>query len=289
MIIVFFCMNAYMLLTNGNARVSDRGALTFSDACPFRNLSNYTLGSMGPIHRTSLKQNVEEANCLNFKCTMNETICDNALPTNFDGPAPPCCVHILRDMAQMFDDSMCELGLDYSANYGSLLGLVRGGRFIPWTSDNDYFIPNAETMNAMVALWDTKKTGMTHLFQGINRICVNPDFASGKLQNWIKPPPSNTTDYHNELWARGYPYIDLYLGRKISSYIFEDWPGCPHLINDTFPTQRVKVYDGSFHQRMPANPEQYLRTYYGKTWMIPRQDKAPHGTAGGCPNGPTIK
>ena len=87
--------------------------------------------------------------------------CDNYDETNYNGPEPPCCVHILRDMARTFDETMCGLGLEYVATFGTLLGLVRSDRMIPWTSDIDYIIPSKHVANAMVDLWDTNATALT--------------------------------------------------------------------------------------------------------------------------------
>ncbi len=274
----------------------------------FRDLSEFSVRKIGPIYKTSLNKRLEEANCLDFACSKNETLCENTanVTTNYDGPEPPCCIHILRDMARIFDETMFNLRLDYSAGFGSLLGIIRENRFIPWTIDNDYIIPSTDVMNALVSLWDAQKTGMTHIFQGINRICITPGYADGKLSKWKVPPPDPlTTPNHAELWARGYPYIDFYVGKKVSSSpgyrssnippyessktMFQEISPCRHLLSDTFPTKRVKVYGGEFSQRIPANPEQFLRTYYGRSWKIPVADKNPHGKPNICPYPATYK
>jgi phosphorylcholine metabolism protein LicD len=65
-------------------------------------------------------------------------------------------------MSRIFDEEMCSLGLDYVAGFGTLLGLRRADRFIPWSIDNDLVIPSPEAMNALVMLWDSKKTGLSH-------------------------------------------------------------------------------------------------------------------------------
>ena len=257
------------------------------EKCHLRDLSTYAVSAVGDMHRTLLKTHLKDANCLFFTCSKDATHCDHMLPTNYDGPEPPCCVHILRDMARIFDDAMCSLGLDYSSAFGTLLGLRRADRLIPWTADNDYIIPSKDVANAMVSLWDTETTGLAHIYQGINRICVTDSFAGGKLQRkWSIPPPVPGTDQYDTLHLRGFPYIDLYVGRNTSQDMFEEIEGCRHLYRDIFPTKRMLVYNGTFAQNIPANPEQVLRTYYGKSWSIPRSDENPHG-ATNCPYSPT--
>merc|ERR1740139_1826390 len=117
------------------------------DTCDRRDLSNYTATVDGYLTRLP-SGNLTNTDCLTFNCTTSES-CDNYLPTNYDGPDPPCCASVLRDMARIFDDTMCDLGLDYVAAMGTLLGLVRSDRLIPWTSDNDYLVP-PNSMKAMV-------------------------------------------------------------------------------------------------------------------------------------------
>ena len=255
--------------------------------CHLRDVSTYAVRAVGDMHRTLLKTHLKDANCLFFTCSKDDTHCDNILPTNYDGPEPPCCVHILRDMARIFDDAMCSLGLDYSSAFGTLLGLRRADRLIPWTIDNDYIIPSKDVANAMVSLWDTETTGLAHIHQDINRICITDSFAGGKLQRkWSIPPPVPGTYQSDTLYARGFPYIDLYVGRNTSQDMFGEIEGCRHLYRNIFPTKRMLVYNGTFAQNIPANPEQLLRTYYGKSWSIPRSDKNPHG-ASPCPYSPT--
>jgi len=160
------------------------------------------------------------ANCLSFNCTKNTIKCDNTLPTNYDGSEPPCCTHILRDMARTFDDAMCSLGFDYTASFGTLLGLTRSDRFIPWSIDIDYILRSKRVANAMVDLWDTKKTGMAHVFQQIPRMCATAEFGEGKLQKWAIPPATqNITQLDN----MGIPYIDLYVGKNKESREFSEF------------------------------------------------------------------
>ena len=253
--------------------------------CQNRDVSNFSPFRVGDLHRTSISTHLEGSNCLFYDCNRDASQCDNDLQINFDGPNPPCCTHILRDMARIFDETMCSLGLDYAAAFGTLLGFRRADRLIPWTADNDYIIPSKDVANAMVSLWDSKKTGMAHIFQGINRMCVTPDFAGGELQRkWGRlDPPGHK---QNLDWS-GLPYIDFYLGRSVDSTAFGTIGPCHHLYSDVFPTKREFVYSNTFAQNFPANPDQLLRTFYGKDWKRPLDDKDPHGHAGPCPYGPT--
>ena len=265
-------------------------------SCPLRNVSEFNPRRIGRKFIDAVPKTLEGSNCLFFDCNQDVNECDNGDPTNYDGPKPPCCTHILRDMSRIFDEEMCRLGLDYFAGFGSLLGLIRADRFIPWSIDSDIIIHSPEAMNAMVMLWDSKKTGLSHHFSRMNRMCVTPDFAGGGLMKWAYSEDRfrRAIDEWDMNWDLGFPYIDLYLGRGVANdKLLELGSGghtCLHLYRDVFPTERKLVYNGQFTMNFPPNTNQLLRTYYGTGWRFPPSDmdKKEHGGRM-CPYGPTYK
>ena len=134
--------------------------------CPLRKLPDITSWQtpegLGPGQKRKPKDMSEwDNNCLKFECDRDIDRCDTMEPTNYDDPSSkPCCVHVLRDMAKAFDDVMCELGLEYYASYGMLLGLTRADKLIPWTSDNDYIVTK-QTISALLALSEEEKQVFT--------------------------------------------------------------------------------------------------------------------------------
>ena len=120
---------------------------------------------------------------------------------------------------------------------------------------------------------------MSHHFQDMNRMCVTPNFAGGKLQmKWSRK------QRRKKLVNSGVPYIDFYLMSKVNSTIF-GFGRCHHLYSDIFPTKRHFVYNGTFIQNFPVNTDQLLRTFYGRNWSIPSSKKSSHGLKR-CPYGP---
>ena len=271
--------------------------------------------STPPVDRKKITQSLDDANCLFFKCTKNVVACDNNYPTDYDGEEPPCCVHIMRDVGRLFVAEMSRIGLDYTVTFGTLLGLMRSNRLIPWTGDMDYLIPSkavakactsmfgvrlniaiaayegrklCTARNAMVHLWDTKKTGMSHIFQWINRMCLTHDFADGKLAKFNVTMPDLKS--RKQVWKGGYPYVDFYVGkyhRKFPDEFDTGFQGCRHKKSDIFPTKKALFYNNTLSQRIPANPETILRTYYGTNWKIPQPDHNPHGNEFTCSYGST--
>mmetsp|Transcript_27303 Transcript_27303/g.41042 ORF Transcript_27303/g.41042 Transcript_27303/m.41042 type:complete len:334 (-) Transcript_27303:189-1190(-) len=265
--------------------------------CPLRNLAAFKNGRVGRKYFDAVPKTLDGlgSNCLFFECNQDIDECDNADSTTYDGQKPPCCTHVLRDMNRIFDEEMCSLGLDYFAAFGSLLGLRRADRFIPWSIDGDIIIHSGEAMNALVMLWDSKRTGLSHHYSGMNRMCVTPDFAGGGLMKWAfsEDRYRRAIDEWDGKWNEGFPYMDLYLGEAVqNNTMFEGWGAhtCRHLYSDVFPTERKLVYNGQFAMNFPPNPDQLLRTNYGNGWRFPpsEKDKKEHGGRM-CPYGPAQK
>ena len=144
---------------------SDAEDLQSRHQCPLRELPDIsswqTPEGLGPGQKRKPFNHSEwDNNCLKFECDRDIDRCDTMELTNYEGPTKPCCVHILRDMAKAFDDVMCELGLEYYASYGMLLGLIRADKLIPWTADNDYIVTK-QTISALLALSEEEKQVFT--------------------------------------------------------------------------------------------------------------------------------
>ena len=118
---------------------------------PLRDLSYYPNESLEFWYHNN-EQFSDLSQCMDFKCNTDVEVCDNTSPTTYNNPNGPCCTHILRDMLHVIDDSMATLGLDYFIGFGTLLGLTRSGKVIPWTADNDIVIEK-KTLRAMADLW----------------------------------------------------------------------------------------------------------------------------------------
>ena len=118
---------------------------------PLRDLSNYPNESLESWYHNN-EQFSDLSQCMDFKCNTDVEVCDNTSPTTYNNPNGPCCTHILRDMLHVIDDSMATLELDYFIGFGTLLGLTRSGKVIPWTADNDIVIEK-KTLRAMADLW----------------------------------------------------------------------------------------------------------------------------------------
>jgi len=258
--------------------------------CEVRDLSNYTMTRQIAEEKWSLKKsngicNITEINNerLWFTCDHNQTRCNTHEETNYDGSLPPCCTHLMRDMIREFDRVMCYLKLEYFVSYGSLLGLERADRMLPWTEDVDFVVPT-NSMAALLDLWE-EASHLKHgfrkpFFSAIFRLNVNEEFAGGKLAKWKK-----TINNCNLIGPKALqPYADLFLGwpdEKNGKY-FENV--CVQPIEHVLPLQRKAYYKKSFKVSVPYKPSKLLATYYGPAWKEPpsKQHKKGHSTGNGC-------
>eukprot|EP00584_Thalassiosira_punctigera_P007220 CAMPEP_0172536170 /NCGR_PEP_ID=MMETSP1067-20121228/7974_1 /TAXON_ID=265564 ORGANISM="Thalassiosira punctigera, Strain Tpunct2005C2" /NCGR_SAMPLE_ID=MMETSP1067 /ASSEMBLY_ACC=CAM_ASM_000444 /LENGTH=807 /DNA_ID=CAMNT_0013321197 /DNA_START=113 /DNA_END=2533 /DNA_ORIENTATION=- len=237
-----------------------------------------------------LEENFSDiSQCVTFQCSSDLDLCDNALETNYDGPdsKPPCCTHILRDMLRDFDIAMQNLMLNYFVGFGTLLGLVRGGRVVPWTIDNDITLGNAKVLRLVFEQWNAQATGMLPIYpsvsrkvsRGVPRMCATSNFAGGRLRKWEIPTPIDPESTLPVLFQdRGHPYMDFYFGTDMDHDTWGDeYRRCQHFRNDVFPVKRYSVYGGQFALNFPAEPAALLNRYYGEDWMQPKRDDSGHG------------
>jgi len=218
----------------------------------------------------------DNAQCIQYECEWkNHTLCDTVAPTNYNGPEPPCCVHTLRDMAKSFDDAMCELGFEYFASYGMLLGLVRSDRLIPWTSDNDYIVTK-QTISAIMSLAPEEKAvfdkhGISLFYDGLYyRVCITPTFMEGKLAtSWRK----KSHKWHPMV---PYPYADVFIAHQEGGSMVDEL-GCAHPMEHFRPALHMGVYNHSFSVSVPRDQEAVLSSLYGNEWRTPDAKKSPHG------------
>lgn len=179
----------------------------------------------------------------------------------------------MRDMAREFDRVMCHLGLEYFPAFGMLLGLTRADRLIPWTIDNDYIVTK-RTLMAMTVLWDSA----SHLDHGLGfhhdlvyRLCVTPSFANGRLLRW---KANETRSWYAD---SVYPFADLFWAEEHNGTMVMDERQCYHNMTSLRPSVSRAVYNGTFYQNFPNNPDAILTEYFGPYWRVPDTKKKAHG------------
>lgn len=256
--------------------------LSIYNTCTMRNISNYKFLQTLTDHEKSfggiddVKQNQRKGKdivgFLRFTCSYNETECDNFMATNYDGPNPPCCSHILRDSAREFDRVMCYLGLEYFPAFGMLLGLTRKDRLIPWTIDNDY-VMTREQLAAAFELWPKAahlNHGLTLAYSNFWRVGISSTFAQGRLLKWEKPN-NHGYYFYESLYSDIFPFV------SVGTTAVQDILKCTHPIDDMWPIKRKAIYNGTVMQYFPNNEVAILERIYGPNWVTPDANKSKHG------------
>ena len=139
-------------------------------------------------------------------------------------------------LQQVFDEREIPFGIIY----GTLLGAVREGAFIPWDEDVDVFLLDEHRSAFFDALHDLRAAGLD---------LVRSD---GDLYSLM----------------RGDDYIDVYVFRRCGNRRMcnEDTVAARHLENSDW----LSFLGSRF--RVPSSPESFLRSVYGKDWRTPKRD-----------------
>eukprot|EP01128_Nolandella_sp_AFSM9_P001601 TRINITY_DN1182_c0_g1_i1.p1 TRINITY_DN1182_c0_g1~~TRINITY_DN1182_c0_g1_i1.p1 ORF type:complete len:261 (-),score=32.91 TRINITY_DN1182_c0_g1_i1:38-820(-) len=221
------------------------------------------------------------ANCARFITRpVSDEGCHGWEETNYDGPEPPCFTHVLRDMMREISAFLIEYNVEHYFGWGSLLGLVREDKLIPWTADNDLMIPYTELArfyqneNRMMDV--LRSRGISFLRLGSHRMCFNTAYLGGKLEGrW--------GDYSGFGYRKGdhYPYTDLFVTKTVTQKNGETgryFNSCFIPDNLVYPLRERLVYNNTFSIKVPANPEGWLERIYGKRWRVPDRKQSGHGT-----------
>ena len=110
-------------------------------------------------------------------------------------------------------DSVCRKNkLRYSIAYGTMLGAVRHGGFIPWDDDVDIIMPR-EDYERLILIWS---------YEAENKYILQNKYTNWDFtQNFSKIRKDNTTFIHNE-WEKYVTYhtgifVDVFPGDRIPS------------------------------------------------------------------------
>jgi len=213
-----------------------------------------------------------DAGCFHFHCDASVPRCDSDGGPDWDGPDPPCCSHILREMVIDLVMFFTRYRFVYYASMGTLLGIIRKDRVIAWTADQDLIVNFTELVRLRAEKWRVllhEQTGLTLLFEGIDRVCATSAWRNGALLAW--------EDRHvsiKNIYREIYHYIDLYSQTTIAGsngslfYRIGNFP-CKFSPEILLPYQFRSVYKNSLLLAIPRSPESYLEVVYGPRWRIP--------------------
>jgi len=185
------------------------------------------------------------------KCRMPR--CRRANCTHRD---PDCCNvkmdRMLQDVAKFLEDNHHN----FAVTYGSLLGAVRNGTIIPWSSDVDLSV-ESDGIDALLK----QDVLPYHFFRTGPVVRGCPNYEDGLERFWEEP--GGVTSVGNDDGHRVYYYMDIYPDAWIKGLGNGDCSAsCVRAGNST---NEVKIY-GRMYPSV-SNTTDCLHTRYGSDFM----------------------
>lgn len=186
-----------------------------------------------------------------------------------DAPINACCLAHLLEMLTDLTNLFNEIGLHYWLDYGSLLGMVRGGGLIPWDKDIDFGI-RVEDLDKLL--------GISSCLEGMGYYFVYP-LSEHSLHPRVHYSRSNLIFCDIYLWEKrsiGTYHMVCHPGSYGSVVKPLGFPLYFHECASYFYDNLDKI--GSIS--IPSRVEEYLELRYGVNWRIPDgyfYDKYPGG------------
>jgi len=157
---------------------------------------------------------------------------------------PEHCKNNLLDYKKVMDKHEIRYGL----MFGTLLGAIREGGFIPWDEDVDVFSLEEDRKKMLNALFDFEEYGF-------------------KVARYRE----NKKGHFLLSLIRDDDYIDTYFYKKnLNQRVYGDNGIAAKYLNDT---ETIDLFDEKFP--VPINPKEVLTILYGENWHIPDKEGKP--------------
>lgn len=229
-------------------------------------------------------------------------------------------LRILQDcdtlLLGIFDKLCSKYGLTYWIEYGTLLGAVRHGGFVPWDDDTDIAMPRSDFNKVYGLMHDEfAKYGITLQYKTNELSCLQLHYRHEETGIWLDITPMDLfvspydlEETRNFLCPKIARYISYYdshtkspkekLWRKKEDLIFSFQSGNYRYMfhgqefrqtkirvmkeDDLLPCKRI-LFNG-IELNSPSNSDAYLSYVYSKNYMcFPHEGVLHHGEATGRP------
>ena len=172
------------------------------------------------------------------------------LVRTFDHKAENYGSDLLEDLDELFRVMHQEVGVTAYLAYGSLLGAVRTGKFIPHDTDGDIaYVSRHETPAKIVMEAFQVEHALRRLGWSTNRL------TGGFMQVWR---PGRTIASHIDI------FTSYFSG---DHFAIDRWIRGPAVKADMLPLGEVTLEGHTYPA--PAHPEKILELTYGPSWLVP--------------------
>lgn len=180
-------------------------------------------------------------------------------PANWFSDASPAYLDALvADMKELELIFRLEFGLQLFLYYGTLLGAVRNGDFIPHDFDIDMaYVSRARSAEGILRERDRIETFLSQYGR------TRPSPAKGRLVINAAPDPAHGTRFFGIEIFTCYHHHGKFFG-------YSSYPG-------TLSTRAIKPFSQATLRGVsfaaPARPQAVLQAHYGDDWQTPKQPK----------------
>ena len=182
--------------------------------------------------------------------TPAEVPCD-AYAQRWSGREATVALELLRGLtARLADQSV-----DYALAFGTCLGAVRHGGFIPWDDDVDIAVPGGDFDRLSAALERDSVYCASQAHEAFNNPLMGKVLSMQKMKAY-------RCDTYSEEDGTGFPFVDVFGFDALSQRIA--W-GDPLRKAEFFPSVRG-TFDGLGEVRLPRDHREHLRLNFGEGW-----------------------
>jgi hypothetical protein len=166
---------------------------------------------------------------------------------------------MLHDVAQLLDRS----DIPYILEAGTLLGVIRENRLLPWDTDLDMTIRRKDAPRLLDLRGQFRRAGYRTRVRYHQR-SIGP-FKKGDIRLLKVQLPGF-------LYLSGYSLLDIFVkyeeGERYAWIVSADQPVIKYCPRHFYDDRKTWLFDG-YPFQVPRDPEGYLEYHYGPQWRVP--------------------
>ena len=156
------------------------------------------------------------------------------------------------------DEILTRNGIKYFITYGSLLGIIREGKFMDYDDDIDLGIIETEEFS-----WENLEKSMRE----IGMVKKHQFLLNNKITEQTYTARALSVDFFLYEEENGKSISYIYYHKKDKEYKANQFSVAVNITSLISDVKRIPVQAGT--AAVPSNPELFLREIYGEDWRTP--------------------